>query len=300
MLAKLERMRYNSYMERTLIFYHGHCPDGFGGAYAAWKKFGDTAEYIPCSYGKPFEIDVTDATVYFIDFCFSKEVMESIASSAKSLTILDHHEGVEDVVTSFPSHVYDPNRSGASIAWAQFHPEEPLPQLLAHVEDDDLFRFVLPDTRAVITYLCARPFSFESWDTIVTALSGDYSRKELLVVASAYAEYFELLAAVSVESAKLVEFEGYQCYFTTAHPLKPMKSLVGNLLAKKKGPFALVVSAHPEGYGVSIRGDGTVDVAAIAAKYGGNGHPSSAGFALPVGDSMPWKLVPEEHETASD
>ena len=40
-------------MERTIVAYHGNCPDGFGGAYAAWKKFGDTAEYLPLSYGKP-------------------------------------------------------------------------------------------------------------------------------------------------------------------------------------------------------------------------------------------------------
>ena len=34
------------------VLYHADCPDGFGGAYAAWKKFGDTAEYIPVKYGR--------------------------------------------------------------------------------------------------------------------------------------------------------------------------------------------------------------------------------------------------------
>jgi hypothetical protein len=105
---------------------------------------------------------------------------------------------------------------------------------------------------------------------------------------------------MAADNAKLVEFEGHQVYYATAHPLKPMKSLVGNLLAKKKGPFALVVSAHPEGYGVSIRGDGSIDVSAIAAKYGGNGHISSAGFAIPAGGPMPWKLLPKDDEAARD
>ncbi len=283
-------------MERTLVFYHGGCPDGFGGAYSAWKKFGDSAEYFPMSYGKQFETPVEGADVYFIDFCYPKEVMDRIASEAKSLTVLDHHEGVEEVVKTMPHYVYDVNRSGASIAWTFFHPETTLPPLLAHVEDDDLFRFLLPDTRAIITYLTARPFTFEAWDRIVVALSGDDSRKELLAVAYAYAEYFELLADMAVESAKLIEFEGREVYFATAHPLKPLKSLVGNLLARKHGPFALVVSAHPAGYGVSIRGDGSVDVAAIAAKYGGNGHVSSAGFAIPADKPLPWKLLKKEDE----
>ncbi len=278
---------------KTIVFYHSDCPDGFGGAYAAWKKFGDTAEYIGLKHGKPFEYDVSGKDVYFIDFSYPKEILEPIATQAKSFVILDHHEGVEDVVTAMPNHVYDANRSGASIAWKYFHPDIELPELLRYVEDDDLFRFLLPETRPVITYLTAHPYTFSLWDKMATALAGDMSRKELLGMARAYAEYFELLAQVSVENAKLIEFEGYECYFATAHPLKPMKSLVGNLLVKKKGPFALVAGAHPEGVGISIRGDGTVDVAKIAQKYGGNGHPKSAGFKIDWGAPLPWKRVEE-------
>ena len=29
------------------VLYHAECPDGFGGSFAAWKKFGKTAIYIP-------------------------------------------------------------------------------------------------------------------------------------------------------------------------------------------------------------------------------------------------------------
>src|SRR4051812_39919236 len=107
---------------KTAVFYHGDCPDGFGGAYAAWKKFGDEAEYIPLKHGKPFASDVTGKDVYFIDFCYPKEAMEKIAAEAGSFTILDHHEGVADVVKALPNFVYDASRSGASIAWAYFHP----------------------------------------------------------------------------------------------------------------------------------------------------------------------------------
>jgi hypothetical protein len=102
---------------KTLIFYHGDCPDGFGGAYAAWKKFGDAAEYIPLKHQRPFTRDVAGSDVYFIDFCYPKEIMDGISAAATNLTILDHHEGLEQVVESFPHHVYDAARSGATIAW---------------------------------------------------------------------------------------------------------------------------------------------------------------------------------------
>jgi nanoRNase/pAp phosphatase (c-di-AMP/oligoRNAs hydrolase) len=124
------------------------------------------------------------------------------------------------------------------------------------------------------------------------------TRAAILERANIYEEYFEKLADMAIEKARLVSFEGYECYFANCHPLKTLKSRVGNLLAKKKGPIALVVSAHPKGYGVSIRSDGTVDVAAIAQKYGGNGHTSSAGFAVPASSSLPW--TPLEDEDSSD
>lgn len=280
-------------MARTIILYHGNCPDGFGGAYAAWKKFGDNAEYVALKHGDVPELDVSGAGLYFIDFCYTKEVMDRFVAEAASVTVLDHHEGIADVVRSLSNHIFDANRSGATIAWTYFHPETPVPTLLTHIEDDDLFRFVLPDTRPLICYLEVRPFAFDVWNEVATALDDPAQSEELFSKARIYAEYFELLASVAAEQAKLVTFEGHECYFGTAHPIKPMKSLVGNLLAKKKGPISLVVSAHPSGYGVSIRGDGTVDVAKIAQKYGGNGHPKSAGFIIPREGPFPWEKINE-------
>lgn len=290
-------MRYNEGMDQdTIVFYHGNCPDGFGAAYAAWKKFGDAAAYVPLSRGDDPLPDVTGKDLYFLDFVYEKGVMDEIAQKAKSLVALDHHAGVRAVTESFPGSIFDNDRSGASLAWRYFHPETPLPKLLAHVEDDDLFRFALPDTRAVISYLSVRPYDFHAWDELCDILDDPEQSEILLQKMRAYAEYFELLAEFAAEHAKLVEFEGHKIYFATAHPFKPMKSLVGNLLARRRGPFALVVAAHPKGYGVSIRGDGTVDVSAIAQKYGGNGHKDSSGFLIPANGPVPWTLVESDED----
>jgi oligoribonuclease NrnB/cAMP/cGMP phosphodiesterase (DHH superfamily) len=285
---------------RTIVFYHGSCPDGFGGAYAAWKKFGDAAEYVPLTRGDDVLPDVTGADVFFIDFVYEKERMDEIAAKAKSFIALDHHAGVQAVTESFPGSIFDNDRSGATLAWHYFHPDELTPRLLSLVEDDDLFRFLLPDTRPVISYLSVKPYTFELWDEVREMLDHPEKSEAFLAKVHTYAEYFELLAQLAVDHAKLVEFEGHQVYFATAHPFKPMKSLVGNLLAKKQGPFALVVAAHPKGFGVSIRGDGSIDVSAIAQKYGGNGHKSSSGFLIPAGGPMPWTIVEDADETPRD
>ena len=284
-------------MNTPIIFYHGSCPDGFGGAYAAWKKFGDAAEYVPLTRGGEDLPDVTGREVYFIDFILTQPEMDAIAAQAARLVALDHHAGVREVTESMPEHVFDNERSGATIAWNYFHPDAPLPKLLSFVEDDVLFLFKLPDTRAVVSYLSVKPYTFESWDEAALLLEDPVASGAFLAKLHTYAEYFELLAQLSVDHAKLVRFEGHEVYFATAHPFKPMKSLVGNLLAKKQGPFSLVVAAHPKGFGVSIRGDGSIDVSAIASKYGGNGHYSSSGFLVPTGGEMPWTLVENDEDT---
>src|SRR3989344_9258076 len=66
------------------VLYHGGCPDGFGGAYAAWKKFDDTADYIPLKHGKPAPENLDGKELYFIDFCYPQPIMEQLRGIAKS------------------------------------------------------------------------------------------------------------------------------------------------------------------------------------------------------------------------
>lgn len=279
--------------ERTLIFYHAHCPDGFGGAYAAWKKFGDTAEYLPIKPGSSKPEDLSGAHVYFIDFTYPKDIMDAIVAEAASVVVLDHHLGVKDVVESMPEFVFDEKRSGATIAWKYFHPNVTAPTLFTHIEDDDLFLFKLSDTRPIIRYLGIQPFSFEAWDTFIHELDDENTKSALFERLRTYSEYFDMLVSFTVERAKKVQFEGYECYFANSSPFITMRSAIGNALVKENPPIALVVSAHPEGFGVSLRSDGSADVAAIARKYGGNGHPASAGFSIAAGDTLPWTLIEE-------
>ena len=280
-------------MERTIVIYHGNCPDGFGGAYAAWKKFGDTAEYWPMNYGTTAE-NLEGADVYFIDFCYDQARMDAVKAVAGRLTVLDHHEGVEEVSSSMPNFVYDKNRSGATIAWTYFHPETPVPYLLTIIEDDDLFRFKNPDTKAVMAYISVTPFSFEGWDTLSLTLDTKEESETFLTKLRTYREYFDLLVEQSVTRAKLVSFEGYEVYAGQTHPNKPMVSAFGNALARKKGPMGLVLQIRSEGIAVSLRGDGTIDLTKIAQKYGGNGHPDSAAFVVPWGDPFPWTPIIDE------
>jgi hypothetical protein len=280
---------------QTVILYHGKCPDGFGAAYAAWKKFGDAATYLPVDHGDAPPEGLDGHDVYLVDFCYeTAEQMDNLAKIAKRFVVLDHHRGSKSFIENAPEHVYDEQKSGATIAWSYFHPDTELPNLMRFLEDGDLYRYILPETRDIFTYLLVLPSEFSAWDSLALSLEDETERAGILATAHCYTEFFTALANSSIERAKKVRFEGYEVYFATTHPNITMKSYVGNELYKKLPPFALIATAHPNGFGVSIRGNGSVDLSEIAKKYGGGGHPGSSGFFIPNGSEMPWTEIEEE------
>lgn len=278
--------------ERPLIVYHGQCPDGFGGAYAAWKKFGTGAEYLPLTYNDPVPGLFEGRTVYFIDFCYEQEIMERIEKDAECLVVLDHHQGTKDVVERMKEHVYDEMRSGATIAWNYFHPEKSVPVLLKYVEAGDLYRFDLVDAHELLTYLYTRPFTFEAWEQLEKRVADTKERSVMVERGKIYLEYKAHIIQKLVDDATLIRFEGYTCLLSPT--LRVFTSELGNLLAKKQPPFSLTLQARHDGIRVSLRGTGEVDVAALARKYGGNGHPNAAAFSLPHGSLIPWERVEEK------
>lgn len=274
---------------QIVVLYHGKCPDGFAGAYAAWKKFGNTATYLPVSYGESPPEGLEGREVYIVDFCFENaEEMNHLVKTTERLVVLDHHESNKAMVESVPEHVYDADRTGATIAWSYFNPDSPIPRLMTYLEDGDLYRYSIPETRDIFSYLLVLPFDFVEWDALAHALENDAGRMEILKKAAAYTEFFNAFAQMSVERAKKVRFEGYEVYFVATHPNITVKSFVAHELYTKLPPFAIIATAHPNGFGVSLRGDESVDVSKIAEKYGGGGHPGSAGFFVPNGTEMPW------------
>jgi uncharacterized protein len=58
---------------------------------------------------------------------------------------------------------------------------------------------------------------------------------------------------------------------------------VGNRLAEISGTVGLIWQLDADGDAkVSLRSRGNINVAEIAANYGGGGHPNAAGFRMPL------------------
>ena len=280
---------------KTVILYHGNCPDGFGGAYSAWKKFGDAAEYIAVQHQVPPPEGLTGAKLYLIDFCYPREYMNELAKNAESLTVLDHHEGVEDVVEAQPEYVYDAKRSGATIAWSYFHPDEQVPEMLRIIMKGDLYQMFTDEERAIASYVYAQPYDFHGWDQLRVDIEDADGKAAIVAKGRAYTEHFQMLTNQIAERADLVEFEGHRVYLVSAPRM--FATELGTKLRAKGAEFVLITRNDENGeMRVSMRaGDNhSVNLAEIAQKYGGNGHPGSAAFSISWGSPIPWTVINED------
>lgn len=256
---------------KTLCIYHGGCPDGFGAAYAVWKRFGDAVEFYPATHGDP-PPDVADRDVIMVDFSYKRPVLTEMLARCKSMIILDHHktakadlEGLDDPKLTL---VFDMDRSGAVITWEHFHPETPTPALMRTIQDRDLWQWKYPLSRPILTALDTYPQDFEVWDGLDLDELAD-AGKHMLV-------YYNSIVDEMVEKADMMQLDGYTVPVINAPYF--MASDLGNILAKGH-PFAVIYSVDARGVRYSLRSapDG-VDVSEIAKSHGGGGHFHAAGF----------------------
>lgn len=253
----------------TVVLYHADCADGFGAAWALWKKYPD-ARYIPVKHGQPPPEGLDDAHVVMVDFSYRREVIEQLAQSATSLLILDHHVTAQAALDGLPYAYFDVKKSGAVLAWEWAH-AEPIPWLLQYVQDKDLWEWRLPHSREINAALASYPFDFQVWEGL--------TRDMLEVEGRAILRRDQSLIDKIVEEAVLVEFEGK----TVPAVYSPvMASQIGERLCQSF-PFCLIWHERDGLRYFSLRSKpGTVDVSAVASRYGGGGHVNAAGFSRPI------------------
>ena len=263
----------------TVIIYHAECPDGFGAAWAAWKHFGDHATYLPVYHQTLPPDAVVGKHVYTIDYSYPREMVREYAPQALSWTIIDHHPSNEPSLPLSTKHLFDLNHSAAVLSWNFFHPAAPTPKLLQYIEDVDLWRFLLPDTKILQESWGLRDQDFAIWSTMVDDFESDQTRKKYLDEGMVLRKKIDQTRDRLIETAETVEFEGYTCLMVNA-PVQV--SEIGNQLAKKLPPIGIVWSRRKKKVIVSLRSDGTVDVAKLAERYGGGGLSAAAAFSWEV------------------
>ena len=253
-----------------LVIYHGACRDGFTAAWVARRRYPE-AKFHAGYFGKK-PPPVSGQNVLIVDFSYPRSVIEEMASQAESILLLDHHKTAQADLGDLPYAIFDMERSGAGLAWDSLFSDEPRPWLVNYVEDRDLWRFQLPDSRAVNAYLGVLPFEFQAW-TRANELGYEKAKALGDVVLAKLEQY---VSEVS-KNARLITLDGHRVPAVNASPVDTSELLESLAVGH---PFALSWSVRFDGsflYSLRSTADG-LDVSEIAKAHGGGGHAHAAGF----------------------
>ena len=271
-----------------VVFYHSNCTDGFTGAWAAWKKFGDTADYVAWGHQTPLP-PLKGKELYFIDICPREDEVKRLLAANRRVTAIDHHITAETAVKMTDRYSYALEHSGAMLAWLYFHPGKKAPKLLRYVEDHDLFLKKMPHTDAVHAYLDLFNFEFRRWSRFAREFEKKSFEKKHVAIGKLILEHEQKLVERIVSTTAVpVEFFGIR---TLAVNSPTLGSEIAFALYSKKPPMGIVWYERDGQIKVSLRSNGTVNVAKFAEKFGGGGHKAAAGFAVPVNKGVPWKRL---------
>lgn len=262
-------------MKSRVVIYHRGCVDGFASAWAAWKKFGDgDTDYIAALHGEPPPLEVIGRDVFIVDFSYPAHVIGQIVMKAKSVRVFDHHKSAEAEIGGLPFVVFDMNRSGAGITWDELN-GYPRSWVIDYVEDRDLWRFNLALSKEANAWISCVPKNFDAWNRLEREGSLTAAERGTSVIACIN-QYVEDVS----ETVRWIDFEGH-CVPIVNASFPMISELVGKLA--ESAPFAIGWHQGSSGefrYSLRSRGVDSIDVSKIAVKYGGGGHPHSAGFTL--------------------
>ena len=275
-------------MANNIFLYHKNCDDGFGAAWAAWKKFGKNGKYIGIVHDDPIPKGLKNKNIYFLDICYKPEVIKKLLKIAKSITVIDHHISAEPAIKLIPNRLYELNHSGAALSWKYFHPNKKLPTLLECIEDQDLWHWTHPHSQELMSALKLYDFDFKVWSRIASDCETKNGLKKYLTEGKILLTQRKIGVKNAVKDATKVIFCGYK---TLAVNTRSAVSDIGAALSKKLPPIAIVWSERNGKIVVSLRSNGKVDVSKLAARFGGGGHKASSAFRLDAGKPFPWKRI---------
>lgn len=257
------------------VLYHANCYDGFGSAYAAWKKFGSKAKYIPVSYGSPIPEMSEAEVIYILDFAYDAKDLIELSMNSR-VVLLDHHKtALEKLSVSIDNPrpnmtiIFDMEKSGALLSWEYFHPLLQTPLLIQHISDRDLWQFKLDGSAKIHKALVSYPMDFELWDSFdVEKLKVEGEICERL--------YTQLVDNICGKTwtIKLGDYEVPTVNTSIAW------SEVGDTMVRlfPDAPFVASFTVMKNSVMWSLRSRNEFDVSEVAKHYGGGGHKNAAGF----------------------
>jgi uncharacterized protein len=273
---------------QPLVVFHANCADGAAAALAAFYGLRGKGDYLPAQYGDaaPTDDDVRGRRVFIVDFSYPRAELDRIAVVAEDLVVLDHHKTSAADLAGAPYARFDMARSGAMLAYDHFglH-EQSVPSILfRYVEDRDLWKFKLPQSREINAALQSLDFaaSFREFDPLMI----DWPHDKLVSQGTAILRAERKLVTVTAGRAELLLLDGEPCAVVQSQVLQSevcdaiLSAPMPGRPETDSPPMAAAYFWHPgKGrYIVSLRSRPGYDCSAVAKRHGGGGHATASGF----------------------
>jgi len=279
-----------------VVVYHANCCDGYGGAFSVWYyykcKFGvERANQIYYKKGshnedmshqmENFYNKFVGKNVVIVDFSYKYEILIKIIEVAQSFVILDHHVSAMKSLEQVPDNlkVFDMNRSGAGIAWDYFHVGKPMPKFLQHIQDRDLWKFALPDTKEFVTFFFEIKYDFSIWEEYLK----DEVCEKVIETGKQWMAYKQITVEKTARQAsriiQVISDEYVIVGYTNSY-------VFGSEVCEEiliKNPIidfsvSTIYNVYKDFTSFSLRSTDTrFDVSAIAVANGGGGHRNASG-----------------------
>jgi oligoribonuclease NrnB/cAMP/cGMP phosphodiesterase (DHH superfamily) len=293
------------FAKQTEVHYHKNCKDGFMAAYLfhrfeCYAMMTRNVIYTAVQYGdEPPALHADTDTLIIVDFSYTVEQTEQYKAQVTNLIFMDHH------LTAAENHggycfCEEPNgkgiftkiikeqRSGAGLMMefldsVGYEIPEPLVLAALAVEDRDLWRFELEDSKYWTQVLSNTPMTFQDWDDL---FHNSETIRLALEKAKVQVEQYEFM--VSNYAKLAITIENSRGSMALVNCASNFASSVGEALSKTHA-FACMFVVVPKTKIVicSLRSDSKtgMDVSVLAKKLGGGGHKTAAGCSFDISDS---------------
>ena len=254
---------------------------------------GQYSRFIPVQYGDDWtkqlaEVARLKQAVMFVDFCPSLDILKALLAVAPFVGVLDHHEAHKPTLEAASEwvaaqgaqdtfhYVFDSMASGAALAWK--HLVGFLPTTVSYVQDRDLWKWSLVNSRDINAYIATKATGITK--PIESYMIRDY--KLALAVGSWVRATSALEIANCLSEARVMDVCGYAVPAVNMTPSNMSEALNKLLQQNPRYPFAAAYWILGDGrVKVSLRGLGAVNLNLLAQQLGGGGHPDAAGYVLP-------------------
>ncbi|MGM5481200.1 MAG: DHHA1 domain-containing protein [Nanobdellota archaeon] len=266
--------------------YHHDDEDGWACAAILKHKY-PKIELLECHNDYQYDLVSGYAEVYVADFSFSEEDFRTLQEQNDKIIWIDHHKSAMDDISLELEGVRDSSHAACALTWTYCFPNKPLPPVIAHIEDVDIWKFALVHTGEFLAYLNSIFEPDKEIDTIkeIIEIYSENDYKRAYEVGEHISRFEKASITKQSRSGVRQKLFGHEAIVFFA---SRQASLLGHIALDEfpEAEIAVMIRYIEDNSGkrrfkYSLRSRrGEVNVSKIASKFGGGGHPGAAGFTL--------------------